>query len=361
VAADVHRHGGMERAQAEVIDHLLARGWQVQVIARSCEIDRHPGLTFRRVWAPRRPFVLAYPLFVLIASVMLKVFRKGRVCVLGANALARADVVVVQFCHAAFQALGPVPRRSRDTLLGRASDAAGRFLTLTMERWAFKPDRAGRYIAVSANIASELGRHYAVPPEAITVVPNGVDAHEFRADPETRARVRSELDIEENELLALFVGGDWSRKGLRVAIEAVSLSRKWTLLVVGAGDSTGYQGLAKRLGARAIFRPSTRVVQDYFAAADAFVLPTKYEGFALVTLEASAAGLPILTTPASGARSLIELAGAALLDESPEAFANDLERLSDASVRQAAATRSAEAATHFGWTEIGAAYEAALS
>ena len=46
--------------------------------------------------------------------------------------------------------------------------------------------------------------------------------------------------------------------------------------------------------------------QDYYAAADVFVFPTRYEAFSLATLEAAAAGLPILTPRINGTEELIE-------------------------------------------------------
>ena len=50
----------------------------------------------------------------------------------------------------------------------------------------------------------------------------------------------------------------------------------------------------------------THDVQLVYQLADAFLLPTAYESFSLVTFEAAASGLPVLVTPVSGVRELIE-------------------------------------------------------
>ena len=82
----------------------------------------------------------------------------------------------------------------------------------------------------------------------------------------------------------------------------------WHLLVVGDGDTTRYRELARRCGAgdRVHFAGTTSEPAPYYAAADAFVLPTAYEAFPLVALEAAAAGLPLLAARVSGVEELID-------------------------------------------------------
>ena len=96
--------------------------------------------------------------------------------------------------------------------------------------------------------------------------------------------------------MCLFVGGDWDRKGLGVAIEAVSLVRQRTpirLWVVGRGESGRFEQLAERLGVGdhvRFFGPRADT-ERFYQAADIFVLPTEYETFSLVAYEAAASSL----------------------------------------------------------------------
>src|SRR5205823_427201 len=94
----------------------------------------------------------------------------------------------------------------------------------------------------------------------------------------------------------------WQGKGLAVAIEGVVEATGWQLVVVGAGDEPRFRHLSARLGGadRVTFVGATTVPGRYYAAADAFVLPTAYEAFPLVALEAFATGVPGLVTRVNG-------------------------------------------------------------
>jgi UDP-glucose:(heptosyl)LPS alpha-1,3-glucosyltransferase len=132
------------------------------------------------------------------------------------------------------------------------------------------------------------------------VIPNAVDGHAFRP-----ATVR---DPTAGGLTALFVGSEWEGKGLRVAIDAIARLPKWELLVVGRGDHRRYEKLARSLGVadRVRFLAPTQDLLPIYQRADAFVLPTAYETFSLVTHEAAACGLPLLVTRVSGIEDLLQ-------------------------------------------------------
>jgi glycosyltransferase involved in cell wall biosynthesis len=119
--------------------------------------------------------------------------------------------------------------------------------------------------------------------------------------------MRRAMGIEDGRLVLAFVGGEWERKGLRAVIEALASARAWDLLVAGEGEQERYRGLARSLGVgeSVHWLGVTREVQVVYALADAFVLPSDYETFSLVTFEAAASGLPVLATPVNGIRELI--------------------------------------------------------
>src|SRR5579862_1361475 len=68
VAHDIGPVGGMERVLSELILGLRERGHEITVIARTCELPAQAGVRFRRVRGPARPFLLAYPWFLLAGS-----------------------------------------------------------------------------------------------------------------------------------------------------------------------------------------------------------------------------------------------------------------------------------------------------
>jgi UDP-glucose:(heptosyl)LPS alpha-1,3-glucosyltransferase len=357
VAREVRQDGGQERALFEAISGLLAEGHCVQLIAQVCTLPPHPKLTWTAVRTPRRPFPIGFPMFALAASALLARRRKsrGRVVTLGASVMNRVDVVTVQFCQAAF-ADRRITRSSKESWAYRFNTLISRRLALGLERWCYRPGRVKHMTAVSDLVAEELRRWYQLDTVPIDVIPNGVDVERFRPDSERRCRAREDLEITPDQLVALFVGGDWQRKGLDIAIDAAAQAG-WRLLVLGRGDQATWSQRAAQAGADVMFLPHTQQPELIFSCADAFLFPSRYEGFALVTIEAAASGLPLLVTEATGAGPLARHTGIDPLPHDPAAFAVVLRRLAEnPDERAQLSQRSREEAEKLAWPHIVARY-----
>ena len=356
VAHDVGTPGGMERQLAELCTGLLTRGYRVTVIARRCELAAHPRLRFVPVRGPRRPFSLAYPAFLVLGSLAVLRWREGIVHATGAIVLNRADVVTVHFCHHGYRAAGAAPQTSRPGLTHRANAAIAAWMSRAAERFCYRPRRARQIVAVSGGVACELERFFPAAAAGVAVIPNGVDTREFSPHPSARAELRAQLGIATEDLVVLFVGGDWERKGLRVAIEAVARTAAWRLLVVGRGDEARYRAIAEREGIAGMvhFAGPTDAPARHFAAADAFVLPTLYEAFALVTLEAAAASLPLLVTRVNGTAELVrDGVNGWLVERDAQAIAQRLDELREDPQLRATMGRAARAsAERYGWESV---------
>ena len=132
---------------------------------------------------------------------------------------------------------GPLQKLSR--LLNRKHSA-----TLSLEESLFGKAGAGRVIANSRMVKEEIIRFYGFPGERIDVVYNGVPLELFRGA-ENRASLRSALGIASDEIVVLFAGSGWERKGLSyatIAVDAQDLNLK--LLVAGRGDSEKFPALS---------------------------------------------------------------------------------------------------------------------
>jgi UDP-glucose:(heptosyl)LPS alpha-1,3-glucosyltransferase len=219
----------------------------------------------------------------------------------------RVDAIRVHFCHRGYSERPTSSQRTRDSVPYKANALVASVLGRLWERLCFRPSRVRRLLPVSTGVARELKTHFPAVAERIEVIPNGVDANRFRPDKVSRTRVRQRLGLSETVPLALFVGGTWEQKGLAYAIEAVGMAPEWRLAVIGGGDTQSYDDLATRARAagRVHFIGKVADPAPYYAAADAFVFPTRYEALSLVTLEAAAAGLPLLVTRVSGAEDVV--------------------------------------------------------
>jgi glycosyltransferase involved in cell wall biosynthesis len=319
--------GGMERQLSELVLGLRRLGHDVNVIARTCELPAEAGVRFHRVRGPGRPFLIAYPWFMIAGSLAVRRLRRGVVQATGAIVLNRVDAVAVHYC----QQVGTATP-SRDTWLFRAHIRLTTALKRGGERLGFARSHAAAFVCVSEGVAEEVREHYPELAGRVITIYNGIDTHSFApgAHRAEAVALRRELDIDESRPIAAFVGSEWERKGLAVAIEALRGAPEWTLLVAGAGDEQRYRRLAASLGVdeRISWLGATGDVQRVYELADAFVMASSYETFSLVTFEAAASGLPVLATAVNGVRELIvDGENGYLVAADPEAIAKRLVRL----------------------------------
>ena len=218
------------------------------------------------------------------------------------------------------------------------------------------------WIVLSAAMKSGFIRNHPVPPESIFVIPNGVDSSRYSPDNVARYRdeVRDQLSLAPGGQVVLFLGGDWLRKGLAQAIEALSLlaGSEATLLVVGFGDIAVYRNLANRcrIEDRLIFTGQTKEAWRYYAASDVYLLPSLYEPFGLSILEAMASGLPVLVSRDSGAAELIHDGVDGLLINDPTDVAEISAKLGallkDADLRTRLGRQARHTALQYPWDRV---------
>ena len=350
IAKDVGPVGGMELQLTELVSGLLERGFPVTVIAATCDLPPHPGLNWVRVPGPARPFTIAYPWFLLAATVLVRLRGRGIVHSTGAMTLGRSKLSTVHYCHAAASALEGFARVSKPSRLYRLNAWIANLTSVWAERWCYSPRRTGVLVGVSGGVVRELDRYFPRMRGRVIEIPNGVDTERFAPPAEGRPAERPD-GIE-----ALFVGGDWERKGLRQAIEAIALVPGTRLTVVGLGDEDGYRAVAAEHGVadRVEFAGSTDDAAPFYKRADAFLLPTAYETFSLVTYEAAASGLPLLVTPVSGVEDLlVEDRNGWFIDRDPEAIAARLRALAaDPALRAELGANAREDSLRFSWSRV---------
>jgi glycosyltransferase involved in cell wall biosynthesis len=350
VAQDIGPVGGMERQLTELIKGLRRLGYQITVIARTCDLELDEGIEFHRIRGPRRPFVIAYPWFMLAGSLVVRRRRRGLVQATGAIVFNRVDSMAIHYCHQA-----GVSTPSRGTRLFHWHAKMAEMSKRMAERMCLRPGRVTAIVCVSPGVAQEIQDHYPRMGSSVVTIPNGVDTELFspglRAAEASSLRVR--LGIPNERLVAAFVGGEWQRKGLAAVIAALVEAPMWTLVVAGSGDEHSYRELAEELGVSESVR-WLGVVRDMpviYELADAFVLPSSYETFSLVTYEAASSGLPLLATPVNGVRDLLRDGENGLfIDQDSASVAAGLMLLAqDPALRVRMGENAREAALGFGW------------
>ena len=172
---------------------------------------------------------------------------------------------------------------------------------------------ARRVVACSGYMRWEVTRLFDLPPDKVDVVPNGVDPRPWRPAPDRVAAARRRWAGDGP--LAVFSGRLVYEKGVQDLLAAVPRLRRrhpgFRLVVAGRGPSAGeLEDLARRLRlGRAVtfagFVPDAELAA-LVAAADCAVVPSRYEPFGLVALEAAAAGTPVVSTDAGGLPEFVQ-------------------------------------------------------
>lgn len=216
----------------------------------------------------------------------------------------KADVVSAQSCHRAGMDL---LANRRELFLERRPLGLYDRISLGDEHRLLNSHRTKLIIAVSDLVKLQIQKYYSVGADRITVIPNGVDCLRMQSLRKeiNRSDLRDQFGLGENDFVLLFVGNEFGRKGLLTIFDSlVSLHDKDVrLLVAGAGDIDSYSRRASALGISAFvkFLGGVANPEPLFIAADAFVLPSLYEPFGIVILEAMAAGMPVIASCGCGA------------------------------------------------------------
>lgn len=158
-------------------------------------------------------------------------------------------------------------------------------------------------------IKNEIMADFGLPDEKITVIYNAIDNQKFLPATEAlRHQLRQQFNIPQQAHCLIFVGSGFERKGLEAAIRAVAPTDSILLVVGQDKDKKRYRGLAQSLGCeqRIRFMGVQKQTLPFYQAADALLLPTLYDPFPNVILEAMSCGLPVITSQTCGGAEFIQ-------------------------------------------------------
>jgi UDP-glucose:(heptosyl)LPS alpha-1,3-glucosyltransferase len=348
------RGGGVENVAWQVAHELARVGEDVTVLTRSAasypKLEESPGPRVHRLrvpsqWQPLR--------VVAFSRASTKAIRRGEFDVVHSFSRTRTQDL--------FRAGGGTHRdylRLNHSKLGarlRQFSPRHRVL-LSIEARVFA-DPNQRIQCASRLVEESLVMHEGVSPDRIFLLPNAVDASRYGSPAafESGRRLRTELD-EKAEQIWLFPASGWRRKGLRTLLHAIVHNHDpgLRLWIAGRDDPRPWQAMAESLGIadRVRFLGLRSDLETVYAAVDGMVLPTRYDAFANVTLEAAATGLPIITTRANGAAEALE-GDVYLLETSddPLSLAEALASFDTAEQREALGARAREKALRLDWAQ----------
>ncbi|MDO8598943.1 MAG: glycosyltransferase [bacterium] len=187
-------------------------------------------------------------------------------------------------------------------------------------------ERTERIVAVSDAVRSTSLRVDHIPRGKVVVIPNGVDLERFHPS-ERRPSDRTRF---------IGIGRFVPQKGFDVLIDAFAVLRstlpRASLMLVGNGPQHTHleaQIRAYHLEDRVQLLGLRRDIADLLTTADIAVVPSRWEGFGLAALEASASGLPVIASAVGGLREVIvdQETGMLVPPEEPKILADTMRDL----------------------------------
>jgi len=242
---------------------------------------------------------------------------------------------------------------------------------MSVERRMMEHGADSCFLPVSSITMDAFSRTYTPLPGKWQVMHPGVDVARFSTPDRDacRAEIRERHGIGASDLLLLFVGMNFETKGLDTAVAALAKARatrpdaNTRLLVVGRGDEKKYANLSRSLGvAESVLFAGTQTtgIERFYRAADAFIMPSAFDTFGMVVLEAMAAGLPVIVSSAVGAKDLVDEGenGFVVVDHRDAATTADrIVRLLDPPQRQAMGEAAARCASGHDWSRLAGKIE----
>jgi D-inositol-3-phosphate glycosyltransferase len=227
---------------------------------------------------------------------------------------------------------------------------------------------ADRVVCASEGERELVTQVYGVPPSRISVVPCGVDTGQFT--PGDKWTARQLIGLPAEDPVVLYVGRIERLKGIDLLVRAASLVESCFQLVILGGDAKDAERkhelveLARDLGVCQRIHFIDAVPHEelplYYRAADVCVVPSYYESFGLVAVEAMACGVPVVASRVGGLRDTVQdgRTGYLVAWRCPEPFAERLDLLlSNESLRGSMGREARTAAERFNWSEVAASVE----
>lgn len=225
-------------------------------------------------------------------------------------------------------------RRQHESILKRLSFTLNPLhrLLCAIEKNAFEDPGLKRLFTNSHLVKDDILNRFAIAPDKVRVIHNGVEWQEmqpaFNAWEEQRLLQMQRLKLNPSAHQLLFIGHHYRRKGLDTLLSALAQLKKepFQLSVVGKDKNPAfYRQRAEALGLaqKVVFFGPVHDTIPFYQLADTLVVPSLYDPFANVTVEALAMGLFVVSSKMNGGCEVLTPERGKVIEEldDPDSFA----------------------------------------
>ena len=290
------RLGGAERMAVETCEWLKDK-YEFHIICRECDVQLD-GVKIHKVSRINFPRSLKRLIFALQVK----------------NVLKKVDVDLVHTHERIFEAdifslHGTPPEHWAKEVLGRKYLNLFDLSCAYLDRKLIHSSRCKVLLPVSKLVEDCYKKYYDLSQKTIEVIHPTV-SDEFVNPPPPLFDWRERLSTPKDAKVVLFIANNYEHKGLDLVFDAVSeviKTKEIYLWVGGRGNIQKYEAKAKKMGIANFVRFTGMIKENLphlYRSADLFVLPSKFDTFGIVVIEALASGLPVIISNNTGCECL---------------------------------------------------------
>lgn len=280
--------GGAERMVLYLEEYLISRGLETAIIDEQFLLNTTGGKLFKKIFKYRH-FLKRKPIYMArFTSAYLWTRKRAKQIVISngeSTPFYPVDFVISQGCY-----------HTMEKAYGRQSDTFSRIAKLQQRGLQL----AKQVITVNKKVWKDLVHVYGIDEAKISLVTNRVDTHYFKPLPKASTSYKT----------VLYAGRLENGKGLDVIVKLANIIEQrveWRLLI--ACNNPGNTGLFNGLKHTQIKTglQLENINEEAYSKADIVIFPSLYESFGMVTIEALAAGVPVIGTPVGIIPEMTEL------------------------------------------------------
>jgi glycosyltransferase involved in cell wall biosynthesis len=292
--------------RSEILGLLQMEDLYIDLYTSKCDIS-HPRLNIKIIKVFENVMLLKYLTFYL--KCFFKVEKGYDLIQTTQGQYSYSDITYAHFCHKAYLST------HWQSIKVKGIRKFLRYLNHTFQAFfeSISFENSSLIVVPSEGLKREISFYYPNSTEKIKIISNPVDLVHYEI-PNTfeKNEERQKLGFSKDDFVIVFSAlGDFSRKGLDVLYESLTILKNTSIkiLVIGGSESeiNSYKLKANRLQieSQIMFVGFKKDIRHFLWIGDIFSLPSTYETFSLVAAQAAAAGLPILVTKLYGVEDYV--------------------------------------------------------